>query len=126
MTKSQIETPASIAVLTNVVEDKVETAKTNVVEDRIVTSETNTEATETRVLATPLASKAEEAPDKEAKHPSHTPVAQAALASVEEELPNTVTSKETLYLILSLVFVTARDSYLLKLKNKSFNEQEGN
>ncbi len=90
------EAPAPVAVLTNAVEDKV------------VTAETNTEATESRVLATPLAAKAEQAADKEAKDakdPSSASVAQAAPAG-EDELPNTGTSMGTLYLILSAVFLT--------------------
>ena len=89
------EAPAPVAVLTNAVEDKV------------VTAETNTEATESRVLATPLAAKAEQEPAKEAKDPSPAPVAQAAPAKAgEDELPNTGTSMGTLYLILSAVFLT--------------------
>mgnify|MGYP001787954436 CR=1 FL=1 len=69
---------------------------------------TNAEATESRVLATPLAAKSEQAADKEAKDakdPSPAPVAQAAPAG-EDELPNTGTSMGTLYLILSAVFLT--------------------
>ena len=87
--------PAPIAVLTNAVE------ATEVVE-------ANASTTDSRVLATPLASKAEQAPDKEAKDakdPSPAPVAQAAPAG-EDELPNTGTSMGTLYLILSAVFLT--------------------
>ena len=90
------EAPAPVAVLTNAVEDKV------------VTATTNAEATESRVLATPLAAKAEQAADKEAKDakdPSSASVAQAAPAG-EDELPNTGTSMGTLYLILSAVFLT--------------------
>ena len=90
------EAPAPVAVLTNAVEDKV------------VTATTNAEATESRVLATPLAAKSEQAQDKEAKDakdPSPAPVAQAAPAG-EDELPNTGTSMGTLYLILSAVFLT--------------------
>ena len=95
-TVATTEAPAPTAVLTNAVEDKV------------VTAQTNTEATESRVLATPLAAKAEQAQDKEAKDakdPSPAPVAQAAPAG-EDELPNTGTSMGTLYLILSAVFLT--------------------
>ena len=102
------EVPAPVAVLTNAVEDKVATAESNVVEDKVVTPETNAEATESRVLATPLAAKAEQAQDKEAKDakdPSPAPVAQATPAG-EDELPNTGTSMGTLYLILSAVFLT--------------------
>ena len=91
-----VTTSAPVAVLTNAVEDKV------------VTPETNAEATESRVLATPLAAKAEQAQDKEAKDakdPSPAPVAQATPAG-EDELPNTGTSMGTLYLILSAVFLT--------------------
>ena len=87
--------PAPIAVLTNAVE------ATEVVE-------ANASTTDSRVLATPLASKAEQAPDKEAKDakdPSPAPVAQAAPAG-EDELPNTGTSMGTLYLILSAVFLS--------------------
>ena len=87
--------PAPIAVLTNAVE------ATEV-------AEANASTTDSRVLATPLASKAEQAPDKEAKDakdPSPAPVAQAAPAG-EDELPNTGTSMGTLYLILSAVFLT--------------------
>ena len=51
-TAATTEAPAPVAVLTNAVEDKV------------VTAETNAEATESRVLATPLAAKAEQAADK--------------------------------------------------------------
>ena len=104
------EVPAPVAVLTNAVEDKVATAESNVVEDKVVTPETNAEATESRVLATPLAAKQEQAADKdakEAKDPSPAPVAQAAPAKAgEDELPNTGTSMGTLYLILSAVFLT--------------------
>ena len=104
------EVPAPVAVLTNAVEDKVATAESNVVEDKVVTPETNAEATETRVLATPLAATSEQAADKdakEAKDPSPAPVAQAAPAKAgEDELPNTGTSMGTLYLILSAVFLT--------------------
>ena len=101
------EVPAPVAVLTNAVEDKVATAESNVVEDKVVTPETNAEATESRVLATPLAAKAEQEPAKEAKDPSPAPVAQAAPAKAgEDELPNTGTSMGTLYLILSAVFLT--------------------
>ena len=95
-TVATTEAPAPTAVLTNAVEDKV------------VTAQTNTEATESRVLATPLAAKSEQAQDKEAKDakdPSPAPVAQAAPAG-EDELPNTGTSMGTLYLILSAVFLT--------------------
>ena len=71
---------------------------------------TNAEATESRVLATPLAATSEQAADKdakEAKDPSPAPVAQAAPAKAgEDELPNTGTSMGTLYLILSAVFLT--------------------
>ena len=87
--------PAPIAVLTNAVE------ATEV-------AEANASTTDSRVLATPLASKAEQAPDKEAKDakdPSPAPVAQAAPAG-EDELPNTGTSMGTLYLILSAVFLS--------------------
>ena len=100
--------PAPVAVLTNAVEDRVATAETNAVEDKVVTAQTNAEATESRVLATPLVSKAEQAPAKETKeqkNPSPAPVAQAAPAG-EDELPNTGTSMGTLYLILSAVFLT--------------------
>ena len=101
------EVPAPVADLTNAVEDKVATAESNVVEDKVVTPETNAEATESRVLATPLAAKAEQEPAKEAKDPSPAPVAQAAPAKAgEDELPNTGTSMGTLYLILSAVFLT--------------------
>ena len=101
------EVPAPVAVLTNAVEDKVATAESNVVEDKVVTPETNAEITESRVLATPLAAKAEQEPAKEAKDPSPAPVAQAAPAKAgEDELPNTGTSMGTLYLILSAVFLT--------------------
>ena len=95
-TVATTEAPAPTAVLTNAVEDKV------------VTAQTNTEATESRVLATPLAAKSEQAQDKEAKDakdPSPAPVAQAAPAG-EDELPNTGTSMGTLYLILSAVFLS--------------------
>ena len=95
-TVATTEAPAPVAVLTNAVEDKV------------VTAQTNAEATESRMLATPLAAKAEQAQDKEAKDakdPSPAPVAQAAPAG-EDELPNTGTSMGTLYLILSAVFLT--------------------
>ena len=87
--------PAPVAVLTNAVE------ATEV-------AEANASTTDSRVLATPLAAKAEQAPDKEAKDakdPSPAPVAQAAPAG-EDELPNTGTSMGTLYLILSAVFLT--------------------
>ena len=101
------EVPEPVAVLTNAVEDKVATAESNVVEDKVVTPETNAEATESRVLATPLAAKAEQEPAKEAKDPSPAPVAQAAPAKAgEDELPNTGTSMGTLYLTLSAVFLT--------------------
>ena len=103
------ETPAPTAVLTNAVEASevsASTAETNAVEDRVVTAETNAEASPSRALATPLASKAEEAPNKEAKDSSLTPVAQGTPVAVEDELPNTGTSMETLYLILSAVFLT--------------------
>ena len=97
-TVATTEAPAPTAVLTNAVEDKV------------VTAQTNAEATESRVLATPLASKAEQAPAKEAKDvkdPSPTPVAQGTPAPAgEDELPNTGTSMGTLYLILSAVFLS--------------------
>ena len=89
--------PAPIAVLTNAVE------ATEV-------AEANASTTDSRVLATPLASKAEQAPEKEAKDvkdPSPTPVAQGTPAPAgEDELPNTGTSMGTLYLILSAVFLT--------------------
>ena len=89
--------PAPIAVLTNAVE------ATEV-------AEANASTTDSRVLATPLASKAEQAPEKEAKDvkdPSPTPVAQGKPAPAgEDELPNTGTSMGTLYLILSAVFLT--------------------
>lgn len=81
---------------------------TNAVEDKVVTAQTNAEATESRVLATPLASKSAQAPAKETKeqkNPSPAPVAQAAPAG-EDELPNTGTSMGTLYLILSAVFLS--------------------
>ena len=87
--------PAPIAVLTNAVE------ATEV-------AEANASTTDSRVLATPLAAKSEQAQDKEAKDakdPSPAPVAQAAPAG-EDELPNTGTSMGTLYLILSAVFLT--------------------
>ncbi len=42
-------------------------------------------ATESRVLATPLAAKAEQEPAKEAKDPSPAPVAQAAPAKAGED-----------------------------------------
>ena len=87
--------PAPIAVLTNAVE------ATEV-------AEANASTTDSRVLATPLASKAEQAPAKETKDvkdPSPTPVAQAVPAG-EDELPNTGTSMGTLYLILSAVFLS--------------------
>ena len=87
--------PAPIAVLTNAVE------ATEV-------AEANASTTDSRVLATPLVSKAEQAPAKETKeqkNPSPAPVAQAAPAG-EDELPNTGTSMGTLYLILSAVFLT--------------------
>ena len=87
--------PAPIAVLTNAVE------ATEV-------AEANASTTDSRVLATPLAAKAEQAQDKEAKdakNPSPAPVAQAAPAG-EDELPNTGTSMGTLYLILSAVFLS--------------------
>ena len=87
--------PAPIAVLTNAVE------ATEV-------AEANASTTDSRVLATSLAAKAEQASDKEAKDakdPSPAPVAQAAPAG-EDELPNTGTSMGTLYLILSAVFLT--------------------
>ena len=87
--------PAPIAVLTNAVE------ATEV-------AEANASTTESRVLATPLAAKAEQEPAKEAKDakdPSPAPVAQAAPAG-EDELPNTGTSMGTLYLILSAVFLS--------------------
>ena len=103
------ETPAPTAFLTNAVEASevsASTAETNAVEDRVVTAETNAEASPSRALATPLASKAEEAPNKEAKDSSLTPVAQGTPVAVEDELPNTGTSMETLYLILSAVFLT--------------------
>ena len=103
------ETPAPTAVLTNAVEASevsASTAETNAVEDRVVTAETNAEASSSLALATPLASKAEEAPNKEAKDSSLTPVAQGTPVAVEDELPNTGTSMETLYLILSAVFLT--------------------
>ena len=89
--------PAPIAVLTNAVE------ATEV-------AEANASTTDSRVLATPLASKAEQAPAKETKDvkdPSPTPVAQGTPAPAgEDELPNTGTSMGTLYLILSAVFLT--------------------
>ena len=103
------ETPAPTAVLTNAVEASevsASTAETNAVEDRVVTAETNAEASSSLALATPLASKVEEAPNKEAKDSSLTPVAQGTPVAVEDELPNTGTSMETLYLILSAVFLT--------------------
>lgn len=103
------ETPAPTAVLTNAVEASevsASIAETNAVEDRVVTAETNAEASPSRALATPLASKAEEAPNKEAKDSSLTPVAQGTQAAGEDELPNTGTSMETLYLILSAVVLT--------------------
>ena len=87
--------PAPIAVLTNAVE------ATEV-------AEANASTTDSRVLATPLVSKAEQAPAKETKeqkNPSPAPVAQAAPAG-EDELPNTGTSMGTLYLILSAVFLS--------------------
>ena len=89
--------PAPIAVLTNAVE------ATEV-------AEANASTTDSRVLATPLASKAEQAPAKETKDvkdPSPTPVAQGTPAPAgEDELPNTGTSMGTLYLILSAVFLS--------------------
>ena len=105
------EVPTPVAVLTNAVEASEEPAPTevltNIVEDKVVTPETNAEATESRVLATPLAAKAEQEPAKEAKDPSPAPVAQAAPAKAgEDELPNTGTSMGTLYLTLSAVFLT--------------------
>ena len=86
--------PAPIAVLTNAVE------ATEV-------AEANASTTDSRVLATPLASKAEQAPAKDVKDPSPTPVAQGTPAPAgEDELPNTGTSMGTLYLILSAVFLS--------------------
>ena len=86
--------PAPIAVLTNAVE------ATEV-------AEANASTTDSRVLATPLASKAEQAPAKDVKDPYPTPVAQGTPAPAgEDELPNTGTSMGTLYLILSAVFLT--------------------
>ena len=85
------------------------TADSNAVEDKVVTPETNAKATETRVLATPLAAKSEQTADKDAKqekNPSPTPVAQGTPTAAEEELPNTGTSMGTLYLILSAVFLS--------------------
>ena len=104
------ETPAPTAFLTNAVEASevsASTAETNAVEDRVVTAETNAEASPSRALATPLASKAEQAPAKDVKDPSPTPVAQGTPAPAgEDELPNTGTSMGTLYLILSAVFLS--------------------
>ena len=111
-------TPTPEAEVPSTVADVVATSEvnapvavlTNAVEDKVVTPETNAKATETRVVATPLAATSEQAADKdakEAKDPSPALVAQAApVKAGEDELPNTGTSMGTLYLILSAVFLT--------------------
>ena len=73
------------------------------------------------MLATPLAAKSEQAPDKDAKEAerSHSNnLLHKQHQQGEDELPNTGTSVGTLYLILSAVFLTGGAFVFAKSKNK--------